>query len=239
MGRHIEAIAEDRKSENLDPLSLIISTDVAMDGLAPAGMYDEALRQCRMTLELDPNVAVALACLARNYEYKGMNEEAIAEMQKAVELSGDSAIWVSFLGYLYARANRRDEATKILNELKSRSKREFVPPAGFIWLYASLGDKDQAFAWLEKAYEERSDVITVLNEERALDPLRSDPRFLDLVRRVGLPSLSSRVPKYAVILADQEEANVEAQDQELKSFAIRSLSLLSATCRLQGEPQAA
>ena len=122
-----------------------------------------------------------------SFEGKAMYKEAIAEMQEASNLSGGSVIWVSGLGYLYARAGRRDKAIKILNELKSRAKREFVPSQAFIWIYAALGDKDQAFVWLEKAYEERSDVMTVLIEERAFDPLRSDPRFQNLIRRIGLP----------------------------------------------------
>jgi Flp pilus assembly protein TadD len=116
-----------------------------------------------------------------------MYKEAIAEMQEAVNLSEGSVVWESGLGYLYARAGRRDQAIKILNELKSRSKREFVPSQAFIWIYAALGDKDQAFASLEKAYQEHSDVMTVLKVERAFDPLRSDPRFQDLLRRIGLP----------------------------------------------------
>lgn len=187
MGHYAEAIAEARKAESLDPLSFVISADVGMEALIPAGRYDEAMQQCRKTLELDSHFAVAHACLARAYEYKTMYKEAIAEIQEAINLSGGSVIWQATLGHLYARAGRRDDAIKILNELKSRSKREFVPSQAFIWIYAALGDKDQAFAWLEKAYEERSDVMTVLKEERAFDPLRSDPRFQDLLRRIGLP----------------------------------------------------
>jgi tetratricopeptide (TPR) repeat protein len=187
MGHYAEAIAEARKAESLDPLSLVISADVGMEALAPAGRYDEAMQQCRKTLEMDPHFAIAHACLARAYEYKTMYKEAIAEIQEAINLSGGSVIWQATLGHLYARAGRRDDAIKILNELRSRSKREFVPSQAFIWIYAALGDKDQAFHWLEKAYEERSDVMTVLKEERAFDPLRSDPRFQDLLRRIGLP----------------------------------------------------
>lgn len=187
MGRYTEAVAEARKAESLDPLSLIISADLGMEALLPAGRYDEAMQQCRKTLEMDPHFAVAHACLARSYEGKAMYKEAIAEMQEAINLSAGSVIWVSGLGYLYARAGRRADAIEILNELKSRSKREWMPSQAFIWIYASVGEKDQAFAWLEEAYEERSDVMTVLTEERAFDPLRSDPRYKDLLRRLGLP----------------------------------------------------
>jgi serine/threonine protein kinase len=103
-----------------------------------------------------------------------------------LDLSGGSAVFVSQLGVAYALAGRRDDAIKILNELKARSKREFVAADCFALIYAALGDKEQAFAWLEKAYQERSDIIVGMRTARAFDPLRSDPRFNDLLRRVGL-----------------------------------------------------
>ncbi len=187
MGHHSEAIAEDRKAESLDPLSLIISADLAMEALGPAGMYDQEMEQCRKTLEMDPSFPLAHACLCDSYKNKRMYKEAVAEMQKAIDLSGGSVVWVSALAHTYALAGRRDEATKILNELKARSKREFVSPILFAYIYAGLGDKDQAFAWLEKAYEERSDVVGGLKVGRQLDPLRSDPRFQDLLRRMNFP----------------------------------------------------
>jgi tetratricopeptide (TPR) repeat protein len=136
---------------------------------------------------MDPNFAPAHVCLSESYLHKGMYREAVAEMQKAIDLSGGSPVWVSRLGSVYAQAGRRDEAIKILNGLKSRSKREFVSPAAFVLIYTALGDKDQAFVWLEKAYEERSGPIGLLKVTWQFDPLRSDPRFKDLLRRVGLP----------------------------------------------------
>ncbi len=187
MGRHTEAIAEDRRAESLDPLSLVISADVAMEALAPSGMYDEAMKQCRKTLEMDPNFANAHACMADSYVHKGMYKEAIAEAQKAVELSGASPPAVASLGATYAAAGRRDEAMKVLSELKARSKREFVSSGDFVMIYTALGDKDQAFAWLEKACQERSDAPTMLKGFPMFDSFRSDPRYADLLRRVGLP----------------------------------------------------
>ncbi len=182
-----EAIAEDRKAESLDPLSLVISADLAMEALRPAGMYDQAMEQCRKTLEMDPNFAHAHACLSDGYVHKRMYKEAIAEIQKAVDLSGGNLGWVGSLGNTYAIAGRRDEAIKILNELKARSKREFVSADLFVGIYTGLGDKDQAFAWLEKAYQERSDAPAMLKGFPMFDSLRSDPRYQDLLRRVGLP----------------------------------------------------
>lgn len=190
MGRHSEAIAEDRQAESLDPLSLIISADLAMEAFSSAGMYDQEMEQCRKTLEMDPDFAVAHACLSDGYMQKGMYDEAIVEMRKAIDLSGSSVVWVSRLGSTYALAGRRDKAIKILNKLKARSKREFVPAQLFAYIYAALGEKDQAFAWLEKAYEERSDIVVDLKTgplQPVFDPLRSDPRFQDLMRRVGPP----------------------------------------------------
>jgi TolB-like protein/Flp pilus assembly protein TadD len=185
-GRHTEAIAEDRKAESLDPLSLIISADVGQEALGPAGLYDQEMEQCQKTLEMDPDFAEAHKCLADSYEHKGMHKEAIEELQRAITLSKGGLAYVAFLGYAYARAGRRDEAIKILNELKARSKNEFVAADLLAYLYAGLGEKDQAFAWLERAYQERDDMMAlkILSE---LDPLRSDPRFQDLLRRMNFP----------------------------------------------------
>jgi serine/threonine protein kinase/Flp pilus assembly protein TadD len=187
MGRYSEAIVEGRKAESLDPLSLIISADVAMEALAPAGLYDQALEQCRKTLEMDPNFAVAHACMSDSYLGKGMYKEAITEMQKAKDLSGGSIVWVSALGSIYAMAGNRNAALGSLNELRARSKREFVGSERYASIYAALGNKDQAFAWFERAYEDRSDILFDIRLYQVYRPLRSDPRVQDLLRRVGLP----------------------------------------------------
>jgi len=191
-GRHAEALAEDRKAESLDPLSLIISTDVATEALVPTGRYDEAMKQCRKALEMDPHFAEAHSCLADSYEGKGMYQEANAEFQKAFELSGGNLVYLSRVGYTYALAGRRGDAIKILNGLKARSKREFVWPDLLAYIYAALGEKDQAFTWLEKAYDERCvhlliDPVPHVRIRALWDPLRSDPRFQDLLRRMNFP----------------------------------------------------
>jgi TolB-like protein/Flp pilus assembly protein TadD len=186
-GRYAEAIAEDRKAESLDPLSLIISADVAGEALIPAGLYDQAVEQCRKTLEMDPNFPNAHWHLGKAYLRKGTYNEAFAEIQKAIDLSGGNAVFVSTLGVAYALAGRRDDAVKIVNQLHTRSKREYVPTNAFVYIYAALGDKDQAFAWLERAYQERSGTIVNLqNPDPALNSLRSDPRYQDLLHRAGL-----------------------------------------------------
>jgi TolB-like protein/DNA-binding winged helix-turn-helix (wHTH) protein/Tfp pilus assembly protein PilF len=182
MGRNSEAIAEMRKAENLDPLSLIISADVA-EILLVAHSYDKAIEQSRKTIDMDPNFAVAHYELGQALVQKHMYKEAIAELQKAIELSGGSTTCTSNLAFAYAASGRRKEALKILSDLKNRSKQNASEIA---LMYVGLDEKNQAMSWLEKAYEERFNPSILLRP--AFDPLRSDPRFQNLVRRIGLPS---------------------------------------------------
>ena len=117
-----------------------------------------------------------------------MHAEAIAEIRKGMKLPGGSSPWwLGWLGIVYARAGQQDQAIELLRKLKSRSKREFVPAEAFVGIYGELGYKDQAMACLEKAYEERSNMVTGLKADPLFDPLRSDPRFQDLVRRMNFP----------------------------------------------------
>jgi len=182
MGRNREAIAEMRKAQNLDPLSLIISADVA-EILLVAHSYDQAIEQSRKTIDMDPNFAVAHYELGQALVQKHMYKEAIAELQKAIELSGGSTTCTSNLAFAYAASGRRKEAVKILSDLKNRSKQNASEIA---LMYVGLDEKDQAMTWLEKAYEQRFNPSILLRP--AFDPLRSDPRFQNLVRRIGLPS---------------------------------------------------
>jgi len=182
MGRNSEAIAEMRKAQNLDPLSLIISADVA-EILLVAHSYDQAIEQSRKTIDMDPNFAVAHYELGQALVQKHMYKEAIAELQKAIELSGGSTTCTSNLAFAYAASGRRKEAEKILSDLKNRSKQNASEIA---LMYVGLNEKDEAMAWLEKAYEERFNPSILLRP--VFDPLRSDPRFQNLVRRIGLPS---------------------------------------------------
>jgi serine/threonine protein kinase/TolB-like protein/Flp pilus assembly protein TadD len=186
LGRNTEAIAEIRKAESLDPLSIIISADAAWVFYF-ARRYEQEGEQARKTLEMDPNFAIAHMYLSYSYLHMAKDKEAVAEMKKAVDLSGGSLPMVGNLAYIYALAGRRYEAIKILSDLRTRSKREFVSPDVFAQIYTGLGNKDQAIAWLEKGYERRSDFAGLLKVLPELDPLRSDPRFEALVRRVGLP----------------------------------------------------
>ncbi len=181
MGRNSEAVAEMRQAENLDPLSLIISADMA-EILLVARLNDEAMEQGRKTADMDPNFAIGHYELGQAFVQKHSYNEAIAEFHKAIELSGGSVPCASNLAYAYAVSNKRNEAVKILNDLKTRSTGN---ASEIVLMYVGLGDKDQAMKWLEKAYEEHFNPSILLRP--AFDPLRSDPRFQDLVHRIGLP----------------------------------------------------
>jgi TolB-like protein/DNA-binding winged helix-turn-helix (wHTH) protein/Tfp pilus assembly protein PilF len=181
MGRNSEAIAEMRKAENLDPLSLIISADMA-EILLVAHLNDEAVEQSRRTIDMDPHFGIAHYELGQAFVQKHSYNEAIAEFQKAIELSGGSIPCTSNLAYAYAVSNQRNEAVKILNDLLTRSTRNASEIA---LMYVGLGEKDQAMKWLERAYAEHFNPSILVRP--AFDPLRSDPRFQNLVHRIGLP----------------------------------------------------
>jgi Tfp pilus assembly protein PilF len=184
LGRYDEAIAEMKKAENLDPLSLIINADLA-ELLVLAHSYDESIGQSRKTIEMDPNFALAHNQLAQAYLQKHMNDEAIAELQKAAQLSGGSSTVLANLARAYAASGKRSEAIKLLGDLKKRSNPIYSHGSEIAVVYAALGDTDQAMNWLEKGYEERFNPGVLLRP--GFDPLRSDPRFEDLMRRIGLP----------------------------------------------------
>jgi tetratricopeptide (TPR) repeat protein len=184
LGRYDQAIAEMRKAENLDPLSLIINADLA-ELLVIAHSYDESIRQSRKTIEMDPNFALAHNQLAQAYLQKQMPEEAIQEFQKAVQLSGGSPTTTANLARAFAASGKRSEAVKLLIDLKKRSSPSYSDASEIAAIYASLGDADQAMNWLEQAYEQRFNPGVLLRP--GYDPLRSDPRFEDLLGRVGLP----------------------------------------------------
>ena len=184
LGRQSEAIAEMRKAESLDPLSLIISADMA-DVLFVARLYDESIQQSRKTLGMDPNFAVARFELGQAYLEKHMYEEAVAELQKAVQLSGGNPTFVATLARAYVASGKRREAVKLLDVLKRRSSTVFSNASEIAMIYASMGESDQAMNWLDKGFEERFNPGVLLRP--GFDPLRSDPRFQNLLHRVGLP----------------------------------------------------
>jgi TolB-like protein/DNA-binding winged helix-turn-helix (wHTH) protein/Flp pilus assembly protein TadD len=188
LSRYDEAIAEMRKAKNLDPLSLIINADLA-ELLLIAHLYDDSIQQSRKTIEMDPNFALAHNQLGLAYLEKQMHDEAIAELKKAVRLSGGSPTCVANLASAYVVSGKRNEAEKLLRDLKKRSNPPHSHASEIAVIYASLGDSDQAMNWLEKGFEERFNPSVLLRP--GFDPLRSDPRFEDFVRRIGLPHKTS------------------------------------------------
>jgi len=183
LGRNSEAIAEMRKAESLDPLSLIISADMA-DVLLVARRYDESIQQSRKTIEMDPRFGVAHYQLAQALAQKHMHQEAIAEFQSAIGFSGGNKTFTASLAYAYAISGRARDALHVLKDLNEPSKNGFSNAAGVAAVYVGLNDKDQAFAWLEKAYKERFNPSII--RRPCFDPLRADPRFQNLLHRIGL-----------------------------------------------------
>ncbi len=188
MGHHDEAIAERKLAQELDPLSPIANFELGL-AFYYARDYDQAIEQFQKTLELDQNFPPAQQFLPAAYEQKGMYGEAIAGFKKVIPLTGGSewSLTRGGLGHVYAALGKKSEALAVLDELKQVSAQGYVPATSIALVYAGLGERDPAFAWLEKACEERSFQMQWLTLEPRWDSLRSDPRFADLVRRVGLP----------------------------------------------------
>ena len=170
-GRFDEGLEELKQAERLDPLSLIINSDLGLPFFF-ARQYDEAIEQWRKTVELDPNFWLAHYALALVYEQKGMYEEAISESKKALNLFVDSPWVLGGLGHIYAVSGHRNEAYQVLDELKERAQKCYVSPFDVALIHAGLGETDEALEWLEKAYEERNQWLTWLRVEPRLDGLR-------------------------------------------------------------------
>jgi TolB-like protein/DNA-binding winged helix-turn-helix (wHTH) protein/Tfp pilus assembly protein PilF len=187
-GRFREADAEKKRALELEPLSLIMNFEVGLASYFSRN-YNQAIDQFQKTLELDANFPPPHTFLAAAYEQKGMLKEATTAFQKAITVTQGPARTqaTAGLGYVYAVSGRKAEARKILAELQSLSEHRYVPATDTALIYAGLGDKDKAFAWLDKAYEEHSFSLSNLKVEPRFDPLRSDPRFADLLRSIGFP----------------------------------------------------
>ena len=186
MGRFEESIVELRRALELDPLSLSIRHFLGRT-LYWAHRADEAMAEERKVLEMDPNFYLSHYGVGQILLDKGQKEEAMAEFRRALEISPGNLISLAYIGHVQGATGNRAEATKILQRLSDQSKQRYIPAFYFAMVYAGLGQKDEAFEWLEKAYQERSNYLLFMRWYPSMVPLRSDPRFQDLVRRIGLP----------------------------------------------------
>lgn len=188
LGRFDEAIAEAQRARDLDPVSIIINTDLGRIFLW-AHEYDLAIQQLLKTIEMDPGFAEAHKVLGRVYEQKGMDDLAISEWLAAMVVSGEPPEKIAALRKAYAASGMRAYQQRLLAELlQARSKQKNVSPYSIALVYTNLGDKNAALAWLEKALAERRESLVALKVDQRFDGLRADPRFTDLLRRVGLAS---------------------------------------------------
>jgi TolB-like protein/DNA-binding winged helix-turn-helix (wHTH) protein/Flp pilus assembly protein TadD len=197
MGRLEDGISEARRARDLDPLSLPVNNALAGRLLA-AGRYDDALEQVQKTLQLDPHFAPAHQTLGWIYLHNGRHEEAILEFRKALELSGteDRDLMLD-LGFAYATAGDHQGARSILAKLRTLHERGLVPSGSIAILYGAMGNLNEAFAWLEKAYAELDPQLTYLKAGRRFEPLRHGPRYEKLLLRMGFPSSRSNELKTA------------------------------------------
>lgn len=191
MQRFDEARQEDDRAQELDPLSLIINSSKGMTFFYER-RYDEAIAQFRKPLDINPDFFLAHAYLGYAYGQQGRYDGAIAQYRKAIEMGGGFQYLGGVLGYTYAVAGRRDEALKVLSRLTELSKQRYVAPSDIAKIYIGLGDNDRAFEWLEKAYKGRSYGLQYIKVDPHYDAVRSDPRYAELLRRMGLAPGAAR-----------------------------------------------
>ena len=177
---------EIRRAQELDPLSLPINASVVYV-LYFGRQYDEAIAAGRKALEMDAAFPLIQQRLGMAYLQKKMYQEAILAFQQAANNSNRAPLAIVSLGHAYAVSGNKVEAQRVLAELKDMSQRRYVSPYSVATIYAGLGEKEQAFQWLEKASDEQNTELVFLKVDPRLDPLRSDPRFQELLRKVGFP----------------------------------------------------
>lgn len=184
-GRTMDALAEAQRARALEPLNHVFNTNVAWFFYL-SHQYDQAERTCDASIEMDPNIPWSHICLGSVYLQTGRRQQAIAELRHAVVLSKRGVSELMYLGHALGVSGYRAEAQKVLDEMKDLSARKYVPPEYIALVYEGIGDRDRAFQWFEKSYRDRVMFSWVYSDLR-LDPIRSDPRFKDLMRRMGLP----------------------------------------------------
>jgi tetratricopeptide (TPR) repeat protein len=186
VGRFGEGMAESKRAQELDPHSLEVNAIVGQNFYF-AHEYDLAIDTLRKTLDMDPDYWLAGTLLGFRYEAKSDVLHAVAEGQKSRKIEAANPLALSQLGHAYASSGKKREAEQALNELKEWSAHAYVPAYNFAEIYLGLGDKERALASLEQAYADRSMYMTFLKDDPQFEGLHSEPRFKDLVRRMGLP----------------------------------------------------
>ncbi len=185
VGRFDEGLTEIKRAQSLDPLSLLINSQLG-SLLYLTRRYDEALEQFRKTFELDPNFALARFVLGNVYEVLGKYEDALREYQHSQVGLGNLPEFKACVGRIHALCGRREQALHAIDELRRLSEACYVQSNLIALIYTALGQEDEAFQWLERAYAERDEDLCLLNVDPRLDSLRADPRFISLLERVGL-----------------------------------------------------
>jgi eukaryotic-like serine/threonine-protein kinase len=193
MGRQAEAIARMKNSQELDPLSLIISVAIGW-ACYMARRYDEAVEQLLRTVELDPNYPITYWILGLLYRKTGRYELAISAGEKGVNLSGGSPMMRAALAHTYGESGRADEARHVLSDLRELAEHKYVSPHFFAGIHVGLGEYDRALECLERSYQEHSHWLIYLHIDPSMDALRGSPRFQDLAKRVGLPAMTDAIP---------------------------------------------
>jgi tetratricopeptide (TPR) repeat protein len=183
-GQFDDALIEMKHAQNLDPLSIIINTNIGWV-LYFAGSYDEAVDQIQHSLEFDPAFVSGHIKLGWTYEQLGRHDDAIEEFRTGIRLVGNDPALQAILGRAYALADLNDEALHILEQLHERAQEEYVAPYMVAVIYTVFGDFEKAFDWLHTAYDDRDGWLAWLNVDPKLDPLRTDPRFAELAGKIG------------------------------------------------------
>ena len=186
-----ESLAESRRALECDPLGLVLNMHMGWH-LVYARQYEKAIEQCQKTLELDPTFILAHVFLGQAYEQSGALSDAIAAFEKAAELSRRHPTYLADLGHGLAVAGRRADALNVLAELHEMSSQRYVAARGIAEIHLGLGEIDEAFAWLERGFQQRNGWLIHMRDNPRYDRLRGDSRYLDLVRRMNFPEEARR-----------------------------------------------